>query len=76
MAIRKQMRSMGEFLRKFDFLKLKPDRSFVRGELAKSGAFTSMAEAGKQYAVYQKSGGGAALELDLPKGKDIPWSPP
>lgn len=68
MAFRKQMRSMGEFLRKFDFLRLKPDRSFVKGELAKSGAFTSMAEAGKQYAVYQKSGGGAALELDLPNG--------
>ena len=68
MAFRKQMRSMGEFLRKFDFLRLKPDRSFVKGELAKSGAFTSMAEAGNQYAVYQMGGGGSALELDLPKG--------
>lgn len=68
MAFRKQMRSLGEFLRKFDFLRLKPDRSFVKGELATSAAFTAMAEAGNQYAVYQKGGGGTALEMDLPKG--------
>ena len=68
MGFRKQMRSLGEFLRKYEFWKLQPDRSFVKGELAKGGGFTSMAESGKQYAVYFKGGGGPSLELELPKG--------
>jgi hypothetical protein len=67
-TFRKQMRHMGTFIRKFDFLRLQPDRSFVSGNLAKQGGFTSMAQAGRQFALYIKDGAGTALELNLPPG--------
>jgi hypothetical protein len=47
------MQSLKQFIEGFDFLKMKPDRTFVVSGMPKAGAyFRGMSEPGKQYALY------------------------
>src|SRR5262249_40706328 len=50
--LRRQLRLLAEFLRRFDFIRMKPAREAVKGGVPKEVAFQVLAEPGKQYAVY------------------------
>jgi hypothetical protein len=66
--LRQQLRLLSEFLRLFDFIRMKPARDLIKGGVPKSVAFQVLAEPGKQYAIYLGSPEGVALQIDLPKG--------
>lgn len=66
--LRRQLRFLKEFIGGFDFVRMKPDPSVVRGGVPEKARAVVLAEAGKAYAVYVTGGGKADLRLDLPKG--------
>jgi hypothetical protein len=68
-TIRKQLRHLADFLRRFDFIRMKPMPAVVKGGVPKQVGFHVLAEPGKQYAVYLRSVKDVVLQLDLPKGK-------
>jgi hypothetical protein len=65
--LRRQLKLLAEFLRNFDFIKMKPANDLISG-VPKTVAFEALAEEGKQYAIYLGSTKGIALQLRLPKG--------
>jgi hypothetical protein len=67
--LRRQLRLLAEFLRRFDFIRLKPSREAVKGGVPKTVAFQVLAEPGKQYAIYLRSSKNLALEIELAAGK-------
>ena len=67
--LRAQLRLLAEYLRRFDFIRMKPMRDIIKGGVPKEVAFQVLAEPGKQYAIYLRSGKGVALQIDLPEGK-------
>jgi hypothetical protein len=67
--LRRQLRLMAEFLRGFDFIHMKPARELVKSGVPKQVGFQVLAEPGKQYAIYLRSGKEVALELELAQGQ-------
>jgi len=67
--LRKQLRHMAEFLGRFDFVRMKPMPTVVKGRVAKQVGFQVLAEPGKQYAIYLRSVKNVALQVELPEGK-------
>jgi hypothetical protein len=76
--LRRQLQILKEFIEAFDFIKMKPDNTIIKG-----GRFTvpltgmppearasvrALVEPGKAYALYLRGGTDAELMLDLPAG--------
>lgn len=68
-GFRKQLKVLGDFIRGFEFVRMKPAREIVRGDLPKDARCQVLAEAGRQYAIYFKGAPGVVWKLDLPRGK-------
>jgi hypothetical protein len=66
---RKQIKALKTFIESFDFVRMKPDTSFIKGGLTNKCSAHALVEPGKQYAVYLFGDAVAKLELHLPKGK-------
>jgi hypothetical protein len=64
--LRKQIRLLGDFLRGFEFIRMKPTNDVV---VERRAGARVLAEAGKEYAIYLRDGKGVSLELELPRGK-------
>jgi hypothetical protein len=67
--VRRQLRLLAAFLNGFDFLRMRPARDVIMGGVPKEVGFQVLAEPGKQYAIYLRSGRNVDLQLELPKGK-------
>lgn len=67
-ALRRQLSYLKTFIHGFNFIQMRPDVSFITGELPKETQIQGLAEAGKQYAVYLHSDKKIDLELNLPAG--------
>src|SRR5262249_43325849 len=67
--LRRQLRLLAEFLRRFDFIHMNPSRDVVKGGVPKEVGFQVLAESGKQYAIYLRRARTGGLELDIPRGK-------
>lgn len=71
---RRQMKVLKEFIHSFDFLRMQPDRSVIKGGLPDKATAYALVEAGKQYAVYLPGGSQANLQIDLPAGRyTVEW---
>lgn len=68
-AFRRQMRVLTEFMHGFDFVRMRPDDTLVKGGLPAKGRARVLAEPGRQYAVYLFGGPQARLQVALPAGK-------
>jgi hypothetical protein len=68
-ALREQLKVLKDFIHGFDFIKMKPDESVVKGGLPPKGRARVLSEPGKQYAAYLFGGPEAKLSLALPAGK-------
>jgi hypothetical protein len=68
-ALRKQLSNLKKFMDGFDYLRMKPDSTVVKGEFGKNHRPQVLAEAGKQYAVYTSRNGPVTFDLSLPAGK-------
>lgn len=67
---RRQMKVLKDFIHNFDFVKMRPDKSVVRGGVPEKGRVQALVEPGRQYAIYVFGGDGRGLQLalDLPQG--------
>jgi hypothetical protein len=68
-GFRTQMKVLKDFLHGFDFLRMKPDETLVKGGLPPGTRARVLSEPGKQYAVYLFGGKTAKPLLALPPGK-------
>jgi hypothetical protein len=66
-GFRKQISVLREFMHSFDFVRMHPDKSFIKSALPKGARVQALMEPGKQYALYLKGDGFGSIELDLPK---------
>lgn len=66
---RKQVKNLKHFVEGFDFLRMKPDATTVKGGLPAKGRVTVLSEPGKQYAFYFFGGDTAKPQLALPTGR-------
>lgn len=68
-ALRRQLMHLQEFIHSFDFVKMKPDNSIIKGGVPAGATARVLAEPGKACAIYMHGGTQAtALRLDLPPG--------
>ena len=70
---RRQLKVLRDFINSFEFVRMKPDQSFIKSEGTNAIAAYSLAEPGKQYAAYCFSGTNGlprnlSLTLHLPNG--------
>jgi hypothetical protein len=72
--LRRQLHVLVEFLRRFDFVRMKPANELIGSGARKESALQVLVEPGKQYAVYLRNGKAMTVELNLPKGNyDGEW---
>ena len=75
--LRNQLRILKDFIHGFDFLRMKPDNSVIKGGVPDKHRAHALVEAGRQYAIYIDGGGQANLALDLPVGEyRVEWLSP
>lgn len=67
-ALRQQLSYLKNFMARLDFIRMRPDVSFITGALPKGTQIQGLSEVGKQYAVYLHSDKKIDLELNLPAG--------
>lgn len=65
------MKVLKDFIHSFDFVKMRPDKSVVKGGVPEKGRVQALVEPGRQYAVYLKAPAAewAELLVELPKGR-------
>ncbi len=74
---RSQMRFLRDFINRFDFVRMKPDISMIKGGLPAEAKPYALVEQGKQYAIYLFGGKQVTLILELPKGDyEMEWLDP
>jgi len=64
--LREQLKILKSFMDTFDFLRMAPDNTAVRGDLPAKVTARALVEKGKQYAIYVRGDGLTKLTLELP----------
>jgi hypothetical protein len=67
-VLHKQLRILSDFINGFDFIRMQPDNSLVKGGVPEKATARVLAEKGRAYAIYINGGGKAQLQVDLPGG--------
>ena len=67
-VFRKQLEILKDFINSFDFVRMKPDNSVIKGVVPKNATARALARAGRSYAVYINGGNKAQLAVELPAG--------
>jgi len=67
-ALRKQLRILKDFIESFDFVRMTPDNSVIKGGVPDKATARALVQKGKAYAIYVRGGTKADLALDLPEG--------
>ncbi len=67
-TLRRQLGILKQFLESFEFVKMAPDNSVLRGQLPPKCTARALVQPGHQYAVYIRGDGLKQLSLDLPSG--------
>lgn len=70
-VLHRQLRILREFINGFDFIRMKPDHSVIKGGVPAKATARALAERGKAYAIYVNGGAKADLVLTLPRGKYV-----
>ncbi|MBW3622743.1 MAG: hypothetical protein KY468_04960 [Armatimonadetes bacterium] len=65
--LRRQLQILKDFIYGFDFIRMRPDPSFIKAGVPEGGAVQALAEPGRAYAIYLKGGTQAELTLELPE---------
>ncbi|MHC4229078.1 MAG: putative collagen-binding domain-containing protein, partial [Planctomycetota bacterium] len=66
--LHKQLGILADFINSFDFVKMKPDNSAIKGGIPDKATARALVQNGRAYAIYINGGSKANLELELPKG--------
>ena len=67
-ALRSQFEILKDFLYSFDFIKMTPDESVIKGGVSSGATARALVEPGKAYAIYIQGGSQTDLMLDIPAG--------
>ena len=67
--LRGQLRILRDFINAFQFVRMHPDNSLIKGGVPSNGRLHCLVEAGKQYAVHVVGGERTDLTIDLPAGR-------
>jgi hypothetical protein len=70
---RKQLRVLAEFMQRFNFIRMRPDKSFIKGLQPNGVKAHALSEPGVAYAIYLRSpspapAAPATIEVELPQG--------
>ena len=68
-VLHKQLRILSDFINSFDFIRMQPDNSVIKGGVSEKVTARALVEPGRTYAIYINGGGEAQLQVDLPGGK-------
>ena len=68
-VLHKQLGILSDFINSFDFIKMMPDDSVIKGGVQDKATARALAQKGRAYAIYINGGGKARLQVELPKGK-------
>ncbi|MBI1926726.1 hypothetical protein HYR99_21095 [Candidatus Poribacteria bacterium] len=67
-TLRRQLQIVKDFLYSFDFLKMAPDDTVIKGGILSGATGRALAEPGTAYAIYIQGGSQVNLMLDIPAG--------
>ena len=67
-GFRHQLKILGDFIRSFEFIKMRPSDNLLKGALPDKARAHLLAEPGRQYALYLTGGTQASLVIDIPPG--------
>ena len=67
-VMHKQLEILKDFINSFDFIKMKPDNSVIKGGIPDKATARALVHVGNAYAIYIKGGDEAKLIVELPKG--------
>jgi len=67
-VFRKQLEVLKDFISGFDFIRMKPDSSVIKGGVPEKSTARALVEAGRAYAIYINGGSEAALVVELSAG--------
>jgi len=67
-VLHRQLEILKDFINSFDFIKMKPDNSVIKGGIPDKATARALVQAGHSYAIYIKGGNKAKLIVELPKG--------
>ncbi|MCK4291563.1 MAG: polysaccharide lyase [Planctomycetes bacterium] len=67
-VLHKQLAILKDFINGFDFIRMKPENSVIKGGVPQKATARALVEKGKQYAIYINGGSEAKLVVELPKG--------
>jgi Polysaccharide lyase len=68
-VLHKQLQILRKFINGFDFVKMTPDNSIIKGGISDKATARALVEKGQAYAIYIHGGSQADLVVELPKGK-------
>ena len=68
-VLHKQLGILCDFINGFNFIKMKPDNSVIKGGIPEKATARALVENGRAYAIYINGGSKAQLQVELPKGK-------
>ena len=68
-VLHKQLKILIDFINGFNFIKMKPNDSVIKGGIPDKATTRALVQKGRAYAVYINGGSEAQLQVELPKGK-------
>ncbi len=67
-VLHKQLEILKDFINSFDFIRMKPDNSVIKGGVPNKATARALVQAGRAYAIYINGGSEAKPIVELPKG--------
>jgi len=68
-VLHKQLRILSDFINSFDFIRMQPDNSVIKGGVSEKVTARALVETGRAYAIYINGGNKAELHVNLPGGR-------
>jgi hypothetical protein len=69
LVFRKQLEILKDFIKSFDFIRMKPDNSIIKAGIPNKATARALVQPGKGYAIYINGGNQSELIVELPKGE-------
>jgi len=67
-VLHKQLEILKDFINSFDFIRMKPDNSVIKGGVPDKATARALVRVGRAYAIYINGGSEMKLIVELPKG--------